>query len=365
MATEKELRQQAANWLAQYVGIKKNSTQHKAILDVFNNSKLCTRYKMTTGDAWCATGASAAFIASGLAGKGKLFNCVECSCGNMIKLAQAEKIWVEADDYVPSVGDLVLYDWQDTGSGNNQGWPDHVGIVSSISGDTFKVIEANMNNTVGYRSMVVNGRYIRGFITPNYAKFATAAPAAKPAATPSTQEVKFKGKVTASWLNVRSSAGTAGSKVLRSIKKDTVVEVYDIVKDKDGDDWYYIKESGSFGYVSPNYIQRIATTASTTTSKPAATTKPTTTTTTSKPAATTTTTTSKSLNKTCKYKGKTTTSLNVRSWAGAENQKLRVLAKGKIVEICDERKASNGQVWYYIKESGKYGFVCGAYIARI
>ena len=353
MATEKELRLQPVNWLAQYVGIKKNSAGHNAILKVFNDSKLCTRHKMTTSEAWCATGASAAFIACGLAGAGKLFNCVECSCGNMIELAKKQGIWVEADDHVPKVGDLVLYDWQDSGFGENKSWPDHVGIVSSISDDTFKVIEANLNNSVGYRTMVVNGRYIRGFITPKYANFATAEKPAGPNTT-----CKFKGKVLASWLNVRSGAGTYGTKILKSIKKDTVVEVCDIVKDRDGDDWYYIKESGKYGYVSSSYIQRVAnsTSTTTTTSKPAATT-------TSKPA--TTTTTSKSLNKTCKFRGKTTTSLNVRSWAGVENSKVRVLAKGKLVEVCDERKASNGQVWYYIKESGKYGFVCAAYIARV
>ena len=59
-------RQKPVNWLAQYVGIKEGSAEHKAILKVFNDSGLCTRYKMTVNDAWCATSASAAFIATGL-----------------------------------------------------------------------------------------------------------------------------------------------------------------------------------------------------------------------------------------------------------------------------------------------------------
>ncbi|MBE5906959.1 MAG: SH3 domain-containing protein, partial [Lachnospiraceae bacterium] len=70
------------------------------------------------------------------------------------------------------------------------------------------------------------------------------------------------------------------------------------------------------------------------------------------------------LNKSEKWKGKVTTELNVRSWAGTENKVLRVLAKGTKVSVCDTVKASNGKDWYYIKEGGKYGFVSAKYIAR-
>lgn len=158
-------RQKPVNYLVQYIGIKEGSAEHKAILAVFNNSGLCTRYKMTANDAWCATGVSAAFIATGLA---SIFPCVECSCENMINLAKAAGIWVENDAYVPSTGDVILYDWDDSGSGDNTGWSDHVGVVVSVSGSTIKVIECNKSNTVGYRSIAVNGKYIRGFITPKY-----------------------------------------------------------------------------------------------------------------------------------------------------------------------------------------------------
>lgn len=158
-------RQKPINYLIQYLGIKEGSAEHKVILAVFNDSGLCTRYKMTVNDAWCATGVSAAFIATGLSG---IFPCVECSCENMITLAKKAGIWVENDAYVPSTGDVILYDWDDSGSGDCTGWSDHVGIVVSVSGSTIKVIECNKSNTVGYRSIAVNGRYIRGYITPKY-----------------------------------------------------------------------------------------------------------------------------------------------------------------------------------------------------
>lgn len=159
-------RQKPGNWLAQYKGIAEGSEQHKAILKVFNDSGLCTRYKMTVNDAWCATSVSAAFIASGLS---NIFPCVECSCENMINLAISAGIWVENDAYVPDVGDVILYDWDDNGVGDCTGWSDHVGIVVSCDGSTIRAIEGNKSNTVGYRDIAVNGKCIRGFITPHYA----------------------------------------------------------------------------------------------------------------------------------------------------------------------------------------------------
>lgn len=177
-------RQKPGNWLAQYKGIAEGSEQHKAILKVFNDSGLCTRYKMTVNDAWCATSVSAAFIASGLS---NIFPCVECSCENMINLAISAGIWVENDAYVPDVGDVILYDWDDNGVGDCTGWSDHVGIVVSCDGSTIRVIEGNKSNTVGYRDIAVNGKCIRGFITPHYAAGGSTTP--QPSGKKSVQEV--------------------------------------------------------------------------------------------------------------------------------------------------------------------------------
>lgn len=75
---------------------------------------------------------------------------------------------------------------------------------------------------------------------------------------------------------------------------------------------------------------------------------------------------SSTLNKTAKWTGKVTaSSLNVRSWAGTGNSILRSLAKGTKVSVCDTVKDSKGASWYYIKESGKYGFVSAKYIAKV
>ena len=77
-------------------------------------------------------------------------------------------IWIEADNYIPKPADIILYDWQDSGKGDNTGNPDHIGIVEKISGNTITVIEGNYSNAVKRRQIAVNGRYIRGYIVPKY-----------------------------------------------------------------------------------------------------------------------------------------------------------------------------------------------------
>lgn len=171
--TENELRKKVVNGIVVYNDSKQGSTGHKEILKIFNDSGLCKRYKMTVNDAWCATTASAAYIKAGLT---KIFPCVECSCSRMIELAKKAGIWVEKDSYIPEPADLILYDWDDNGSGDNTGAPEHVGIVVSVLGDVIKVFEGNKDNACGYRNIKVNGRFIRGYITPDYKSIATAEP---------------------------------------------------------------------------------------------------------------------------------------------------------------------------------------------
>jgi hypothetical protein len=171
---ETDLRNKVLAGIIKYNSVKQGSVGHKEILKIFNDSGLCSRYKMTVNDPWCATTASAAYIKAGLAGqgKGKIFPCVECSCSRMIQLAKDAGIWQENDGYKPKVADLILYDWDDSGIGDNTGAPEHVGIVAAVDGNTIKVFEGNKDNACGYRTLTVNGRYIRGYITPNFAAIA-------------------------------------------------------------------------------------------------------------------------------------------------------------------------------------------------
>lgn len=186
--TEKELRAKVVNTAVAWLGCKEANGSHKKIIDVYNaHTPLPVGYKVKYTDAWCATYVSAVAIKAGLDDIIPL----ECGCGRYITLAQKMGIWVENDAFVPQAGDIVLYDWDDNGVGDNKGSADHIGIVVSVSGSTIKVIEGNMGNAVNYRNLAVNGRYIRGFVTPKYSSKATTAEAPKPSTKPS-QATNYK-----------------------------------------------------------------------------------------------------------------------------------------------------------------------------
>ena len=86
----------------------------------------------------------------------------------------------------------------------------------------------------------------------------------------------------------------------------------------------------------------------------------------------TTTTISKKQDKTQRmYTGQVTaSSLNVRTWAGAEYPNIKkypTLNKGNKVDVMNfTQKAKDGVSWYYIRIAGKYfGFVSAKYIKKI
>lgn len=160
------LRQSVCDIMNSWVGAKRGSDTHLRILSIYNTHKPLPRgYQVKVNDAHCATTASAALIAAGLGD----YVPLECSCYYLIEAAKKLGFWVENDAYVPKLGDLVLYDWQDTGIGDNTGNPDHVGIVTQPGSTQFIVTEGNINGgQVGKRTMAVNGRYIRGFISIDY-----------------------------------------------------------------------------------------------------------------------------------------------------------------------------------------------------
>ena len=92
----------------------------------------------------------------------------ECSCNRMIKLYKAKNQWVEDDTYVPDMGDILFYAWKDKGVGDCELDADHVGVVKEVKNNIIYVIEGNYSKQVKIRQIKVNGKYIRGFATPDY-----------------------------------------------------------------------------------------------------------------------------------------------------------------------------------------------------
>lgn len=260
--TEQQLRKKVVDTALGWLGRKESDGTHRVVIDTYNTHTPRARgYKVTYTDAWCATFVSAVFIKAGLTDIAP----TECSCTKMIDLYKKIGRWKESDSYIPSPGDLVMYDWDDSGVGDNVGAPEHVGMVVSVSGKTIRIIEGNIKNAVGYRNIAVNGRYIRGYCVPNFASKAAEKPAvsvsgstarivpAKSYDASAKRGIRFQ--VTASALNVRSSASSKHrTNIIRSVPLGTILVWYG----------YY---TGSFylvqlpdkttGYVHKSYLKKV------------------------------------------------------------------------------------------------------------
>ena len=174
--TEQNLRRLVVDTFCSYNGVKQNSTKHKDLIDTYNTiTPLPRGVKMTYSMPWCAATVSAISQKLGLTDT----LLPECSCSKMIDAYQKIGCWEERDNYVPQIGDLVMYDWQDGSdyvSIDDTGAPDHVGMVVDVNkaSKMMRIIEGNKgtSSTCGYRSLQINGRFIRGFCLPDYAKAA-------------------------------------------------------------------------------------------------------------------------------------------------------------------------------------------------
>ena len=271
--TEAEARQRVISIAVSWYGKKEADGSHRSIIDLYNgHTPLARGYKVRYTDAWCATYGSAVAIAAGYAD----IIPTECGCGQMIAAFRAMNRWVENDAYIPSPGDYIFYDWDDTGAGDCTGWPEHVGIVVSVFGDVIKVIEGNKDDAVGYREIKVNGRYIRGYGVPDYgAKVVSKTPenvtkppqnvitspenVSEPAKTGALcMTPQWVGVVTADTLNVRTWAGEEYSNIKSwpKLAEGNMVEVCDSIKAADGSTWYYIRIDGRiYGFSHSDYIR--------------------------------------------------------------------------------------------------------------
>lgn len=210
--TEKELRQMVADKALSLVGLNEADGSHRQIIDVYNAiSPLPAGYKMSYTDPWCA-----AFV-SALGQMCSLTSIIlpECSCDRMIALYKAAGRWEEMDFAVPHIGDLILYDWDDSGEGDCTGEADHVGVIVSILGNLLKVVEGNKSDAVGCRTVYIDAPCIRGYCQPDYASVAQEEPYTKPAASaaapasPAQSAAPQSCTLTLPWL----SDGSAGETV--------------------------------------------------------------------------------------------------------------------------------------------------------
>lgn len=200
--------QAAKAWL----GYRESNGTHKVIVDTYNTIvPLPAGYKVSYTDPWCA-----AFV-SAVAQKVGATNIIypECSCQRMIQLYQQHNRWMEDDSYTPKPADIIFYDWQDSGSGDNVGFADHVGIVYSVVGSDMTIIEGNCSNSVAFTNRKVNSRYIRGYGLPKYDDAVVTVPSTPAITVPQTNIS------TGSKVKVTGSTWYTGGAIPQWVKEDT------------------------------------------------------------------------------------------------------------------------------------------------
>lgn len=296
-----------------WIGLSQVNNSHKVIVDTYNSYLPHPRgYELQYGDSYCDATVSAAFIK---AGNVDIIGGIECGVEEHVKKFIKEGIWIEDGTIVPQMGDIITYNWDSAVQPNN-GFSDHIGVVEQInSGNrSFSVLEGNMlGGVVGRRTVNVGDGYIRGFARPKYATKSSSGNkvvtqktiteiayeviagkwgngverinrlyeagynvgnvqakvndilnGTKTVVTPDDKgEIKkalYVAKVTASKLNVRTSPGVEYPKIgaYPVISLGNLVDVYEVVEDKEGNEWLYIRIAGQFyGYVSAEYMERV------------------------------------------------------------------------------------------------------------
>lgn len=203
--TEREIRSKVVSTAKSWFGLNEKDGSHMQIVGIYNgHTPLARGYRVQRNDSWCAATVSAVAIRNELTD----IMPTECSCGRMIELYKAMGRWHEGDNYVPSPADIIMFDWDDDGKGDCTGWPEHVGIVVSVDEGTVKCIEGNKNDAVGYRTIKVDGKYIRGYCLPDYAsKAEPERPIVTPAAPAYTLELFIRQVQAATGSQVDGIAG--------------------------------------------------------------------------------------------------------------------------------------------------------------
>lgn len=249
--TAKRSRNEVVSLAHSWIGKNEKDGTHKSIIDIYNGyGKLPRGVKMTYTASWCACTWSSLAIALGYTD----IMPIEVSCGELIKKAIDMGIWVEDDSYVPKPADAILYDWDDKGVGDNTGWPDHIGVVEEVKNGKIKVIEGNKNDAVGERTIPVNGKFIRGFITPKYDEEEQTE---KKDNTPQKELAPMYKVVNCNSLKCRKNPSVDSLPIVCYLSRGDVVPGTGNTKEVSGKPWIEILSKKGVGWCSGTYLEKV------------------------------------------------------------------------------------------------------------
>lgn len=212
-------------------GLSRAKGTHKPIIDTYNkyikdHPGSGRGYQLTMKDSYCDCTVSAAFIKNDAV---DLIGGVECGVEEHIQLFKKKGIWKEDGTLTPEEGWICCYNWDDA-TQPNDGYADHIGVVSAVNKKTFTVEEGNMSGgVVGTREVAIGWGYIRGFAVPKYSKAVSSTPKTeKPADEAPTSSQGQKNKT------YTVKAGDTLSAIAKKYKT-TVQVLVDLnsIKDKD------------------------------------------------------------------------------------------------------------------------------------
>ena len=324
-------RQAVVDLIRSWEGKNEYDGSFKSIIDIYNSYKgtLPRNTKMDYSWAWCACTWSALAIKLGYTS----IMPIEISCGHLVEAAKKMGCWKEADNYVAQPGDAVLYFWNDNGVGDCTGWPDHVGTIIETHKDAgyFVVMEGNYSNSVKKRTISINGKYIRGFITPAYDDNTVYAPSKTPGKSVETVAREV-------------IAGTWGSGVARKNALEAAGYNYNEVQ--------AMVNKILNGSANPSSGSSSSSSSSSSTSS----------------GSVTSTCSAKSFDKNLAGTYKTTADLYIRNDAGTNKKALGMLPKGTKAVCYGYYTAFNGAKWLYIQATVNgvtyTGFSHSGYLTR-
>lgn len=154
-----------------HIGVTMGSAGHANIVNRYNQHRPLARgTKMLHSWDWCAVFVSYVFIALGATN----LSGTEMSVGFFRDNHFRPKgIWLGKTSS-PRAGDIIIWDW------DGNGWPDHIGFVESVSGNTITTIEGNTIqggvSKVGRNTFSKGDWRIYGYARPKYGTSATVSP---------------------------------------------------------------------------------------------------------------------------------------------------------------------------------------------